>query len=328
MLGEVAAPLAPEFAGLLAALTLIAATLVCIGIIVVLDHVARAVVGTFAKVLGYVPFIGHVLSSPVNDVVHWMGGEFAAAEAKLDGVLARFLHELGILYAWTMHEIRDLSKLVYTLSVVMVGTAVTDALHALIRYVEGRVRAAELTIGRLLNRVGVIEHRIESTVLHWIEPRLRAVEHDIGHVIEYDIAALRSRARAILDRLDNLWHRVRRLDALLGTAAFTAAVAVALTRLDLNWIRCRNWGKLGRTMCGLPSALIDSLLADTLAVLAISDLCDITKALVAAAEVAAPALDALVAGIDDLLACQGADRPPALAVASAAGAPVVAALSL
>jgi branched-subunit amino acid ABC-type transport system permease component len=52
MLGEIAAPLVPEFAGLLVALTLIAATLVAIGIITVLNAFARAVVGGMAALLG------------------------------------------------------------------------------------------------------------------------------------------------------------------------------------------------------------------------------------------------------------------------------------
>lgn len=312
MLGEVAGPLVPEFAGLLAALTAILACCVAIGIITVLDRFTRAVVGGIAGLLGHIPGIGGVLSSPVNSVVHWMGGEFAAAESALDGILARFLYELHMLWAWTMHEIRDLSKLVYTLSVVMVGTAVTDALHSLVRWVEGRVHAAELAIGGLIARVGAIEHRITATVEHWLEPRITSVEHAVERVINRDVAGLRARTRELLDSLDNLWARVRRIDALLGTAAFAAAVAVALTRLDLQWIRCRNWGRIGRSVCGVPYGLLDALLAGAIDVLVVADLCDLSYLMTAAAEELVPEFMAFVDVEQALVGCHGNTAPPPL----------------
>jgi hypothetical protein len=328
MLGEIAAPLVPEFAGLLVALTLIAATLVAIGIITVLNAFARAVVGGMAALLGRIPGVGGVLASPANAVVHWMGAEFGKAEASLDGLLARFLHELGILIAWTMHEIRDLSKLVYTITTVMVGTAAIEAVHALIRYVEGRVHGAELAIGRVLHRIGTIEGRIITKVDHWVEPRLHAVEHLVDGVIEHDIASLRARARAITHSLDNLWQRVRHLDALLSTAAFAAAVAVALGTLDLNWIRCRNWGRIGRGVCGLPAELLDALLLGAIDAFVLTDLCDLSSLMIAAAEELRPALLAFVDVEEALVGCRGNTAPPSLGLAPLRLPPVAARLSL
>lgn len=328
MLGEVAAPLAPEFAGLLAAITVITACLVAIGIITVLDHFSRAVVGGIAGLLGHVPGVGGVLSSPVNAVVHWMGSEFARAESALDAVLARFLHELGVLWAWTMYEIRDLSKLVYTLSTVMVGTAAMDAVHSLVRWVEGRVHAAELAIGHVLARVGTLEHRITATVEHWIGPRVTSLEHTVAGVIEHDIAGLRARTRELLDSLDSLWHRVRRLDALLGTAAFAAAVAVALARLDLSWIRCRNWGRIGRSICGVPYGLLDALLAGAIDVLVVTDLCDLAYLMTAAAEGMVPEFLAFVDVEEALVGCHGNTAPPALTLPALVLPPAPARLQL
>lgn len=271
MLAEVAAPVVPEFAGLIVALTLICATLVAIGILMVLQSFANAVVGGIGQLLGRIPGIGAVLSSPVNAVVHWMGSVFGEAEQALDAVLARFLHELGTLIAWTMYEIRDTSKLLYTLAKVTLGTAAFDAIERSIKWLEGRIHAAELRIGAFETRLLHVAEAEEGRVLRWVEPRLHALEHTVEGVIDYDLAALRARARSITDALDALFQRLRRYDALLGTAAITGAVAIALSRLDLSWVRCRNWNRLGKTVCGIPFSLLDDLLGLSFAFLEVVD---------------------------------------------------------
>lgn len=260
MLGEVAAPVVPEFAGLIVALTLICATLVAIGIVIVLDAFARAVVGGLAQVLGRIPGLGAVLSSPVNAVVHWMGGVFGEAEAKLDAVLARFLHELALLWRWTVFEIRDLSKLTWTLATVALGTTLVDAIRKALHWIEGRVTAAEHRIGAAEHRLVALIGSTEATILHWLAPRVLSLEHTVEGVIEYDVAGLRSRADRIVRELDAIWNRIRHADALIGTAALTGIVAVALSRLDLSWVRCRNWNRLGKSVCGIPFGLLDDLL--------------------------------------------------------------------
>jgi len=102
---------------------------------------------------------------------------------------------------------------------------------------------------------------IEQSVAQGVYPRIRAGEHAIEDVLAPDIAALRERARAIEHRLDRLWKWVRAHEKIVVTAAFTGAVAVALSRLGGRWIRCKNWRRIGNHVCGLPTNLIEDLLA-------------------------------------------------------------------
>src|SRR5438552_15537428 len=121
MLGELAPLLVPQFDALLVSLLAVAGCVVALGLVSIVHRFASGTVGAIGTLLGAVPGIGKVLSSPVNAAVQWMDHEFAAAERELDALLGRYLHALGALFAWVGHEIRANAHLLYVLSTVMVG---------------------------------------------------------------------------------------------------------------------------------------------------------------------------------------------------------------
>jgi hypothetical protein len=67
----------------------------------------------------------------------------------------------------------------------------------------------------------------------------------------------------------NIWKRIRALEKKLAVPVGIAAVVAAIGRLGLGWVRCNNVRKAGRSVCGIDSSLLDSLLLDTLAVFSI-----------------------------------------------------------
>jgi hypothetical protein len=260
------APIAPEFAGLLASLLVLAGCLVCLGIVFVLHGFTTATVGGLGKLLGHIPGIGGVLSSPVNAVYHWMNSVFAAAEHGLDAAFAYWLHSFATLVHWIGAELEQNARWLHLLTGVVFGSTGLSAAHRLIDWLHGRVAAVEHAAAHTIDWLGRFERSLPSRVEGVVLPRLRPLERAIGVTIPHDIAGLRARAKSITERLDNLWQKVRTHDKLLGTAALTAAVAVALARLDLNWIRCRNWNRIGKGLCGSNASFIESLLADALLV--------------------------------------------------------------
>jgi len=118
------------------------------------------------------------------------------------------------------------------------------------------------------------------------------------------------------------WIRSHPLSAVTGV--FAGAVSIALARLGFGFFRCRSWQRLGRRMtCGLGS-LLETIVLDALDVLLITDLCQITTYMVRVAQ-SAPVqevLDLIISGTDELLQCQGVDRPPALHVRGVALPPL------
>lgn len=269
----VAVPAAGAFAGITVALTVICAVIVCIGILTVLHHFFRATFGIvgWALVVGTgIPGIGSwiegILSGPVNSFERWMNHEFAVAEQKLDSLLGFFLHDMARLIKWTYDEITSHGITLNVIATALGGTITAQALNQALRYVDGYVgsaqRAAEAEAARLF---GLASAGIDA-VSQAISGQLANVEHAVYGTIAHELDWFRGRNRTLTREYDSLFKRVRRLDKLLGAAAFAAAVAVALRRLGVNWIRCSNWKKVGKSVCGLESSLVSALLAGLIVV--------------------------------------------------------------
>lgn len=137
---------------------------------------------------------------------------------------------------------------------------------------------------------------------------------ELDHVIEWDIPRLRARTKKVEDGLAKAWNWIRARPLAIPAAVAASAVAVALTSLGASWIRCRNWKRIGKSVCGLPFALIEELLSAAIDVLLIADVCQITKLMIRTAEstVVQDALRGIVTGIDELMLCQGVDLPKPL----------------
>ena len=109
--------------------------------------------------------------------------------------------------------------------------------------------------------------------------------------------------------------RLALLEKALGALGLAALVDIGLRKLDLGHLRCRNNRKIGKSLCGLPFSILEGLLGDALDVLLVTQLCRIVTLMTDGAKLAAPALDALVAMVDDLIRCTGSERPKAFPLA-------------
>jgi hypothetical protein len=89
--------------------------------------------------------------------------------------------------------------------------------------------------------------------------------HDLPVPFGRTIAQIRRRLRALENRA-------------VGAVA-VAAVAAALTRLGLNWIRCSNVAKVGKGICRAPLGWIESLLAGLVVVYGVVNIRTLAKEL-------------------------------------------------
>ena len=83
---------------------------------------------------------------------------------------------------------------------------------------------------------------------------------------------IRSRSSAI-----NTWRWIRTHPLSLASTAFAGAVAIALQRIGASWIRCNNWNRIGRQVCGVPTSEIDSLLGLLVGAAALADFRELVK---------------------------------------------------
>lgn len=316
MLGEVLAPVAPELGGLAVAVFAIAACFVCIGIVGALHGFTRAIVGGIAGLLGSIPAIGGVLSSPVNAVAHWMEHEFAQAEAYLDATAAWWLHSLGELWAWLGREVRSQAALLYAIATTMIGPAVVRGLERAVDLVRSRAVRLEHLAVLELGRIGRLEEQIRHSVAgyvggaiatalrpleheldhleRWTSGRVHGLEHAVEGTIPGELNGLRSWARELEREYEALFHRVARIEQTATGEALTAAVAVALGELGMSWARCSNVGRLGRLGCRLPLGLLEGLLGGAIEAFLVTDLCRLAELIEREAVLFEPILDEFV----------------------------------
>jgi len=125
------------------------------------------------------------------------------------------------------------------------------------------------------------------------------------------------RVKEVEHEADTLGTRVTNLAKRFSVAGIIGLVgATIFTRFGLDWLRCRGVNRVGRALCGL-SGLIEELFLGAIAAMAISDLCTILTEAVGLVEEASPVFALIANGVDDLIGCQKAQRPPKLTVVAA-----------
>jgi len=157
-------------------------------------------------------------------------------------------------------------------------------------------------------RIGHVERGIGADVL----PRIRGLEREIHGEIVRERLRARAAERTAEREITNLWKWTRTHMIQAGTLAFAGAVALALSRLGLGWLRCNSLSRLGKRIgCGGFAALED-LLFGAVTALAVTDICEFANVAMGTAELIRPALLELVDVEDALVGCHGATGAPPL----------------
>lgn len=267
-----ALPILLAFAGLIFAL----------GLIKLVHGFVHAVFWGVEKGVGWIPFAKKVVSVPIHKIeqriTHWLG----EAEQSLDNYIGWCFHNMAALVRQAAREIEGLARDLWLVGAVIPTLVSQIVMRHFVMALLHPIRTAQHIIDRLLHAARVAVHSIRHTVTAGVYPRIRAGEAALDRVIEWDIPRLRARERAIARRLERLWKWSRAHARPIATAAFVAAVAVAVRRLGMNWVRCKNWRRIGKHVCGLPTSLIEDVLGLALAFLVVVDPVDIAKAAIKA----------------------------------------------
>lgn len=152
----------------------------------------------------------------------------------------------------------------------------------------GRIGAAIVAKTRPLD--ATVTH-IEAVELPGLRARTKAREDELSR----DVAGVRADVREAERVADNAWQRVKGVAKVVSWPLSAALVATAVGRLGGGWIFCRNWKKLGRSVCRLPTGLIDDLLGLVLAADVLIDPVEIAKLADEAEDVLLPVIE-FVAG--------------------------------
>lgn len=276
------------------------------------DILARALFGSAESAVGWIPWVGGKVKGRVADIGQRVSNYMGLQAAQADGQVGLYFHNLASMFGRIGDSIVNLavtdwhfySHLFKRLGVDTYRGLIHDA-HRVGRFAGKLAHTTATRVGHLytqlehatVGKIGAAIHTNTRPIVarlvaleHWTIPRIRGLEREVERSIPRDIAGLRARTEAVEDFFERVWKRVRRLDRLTVGTAFAGAVAVALGRLGLGWLRCRNTKNVGKALCGMDFALIDALLTGALFALAVVDPVAIAKA----ALVAEDGLDAII----------------------------------
>jgi hypothetical protein len=290
----------------------IVAPLIALGTLAIVLWVI-ALAAAIAIILGYIsgalsglPFPINKLAGPVKSLAQGITNVCGKLEAGVDHLAGAAWHTFARYLDHLWQQLEQQSVVVWEIAHLMglisgaihrvealvhstarIGHGVTAAVKALTREYHG-----------IEHRVKVLERDIAKGIGHDVLPRVKTLEREVGRIEHSTIPAIRAAEDQAEAAIGNLWEWVRQHTLVAGTSAFAGAVAIALTTLGLDWIKCNSAKSFFRRAgCGFWKLLEDGLAM--LATLALSIYAvlhpeDLAKAAVAAVDEIEPILAAIL----------------------------------
>jgi hypothetical protein len=270
-LAEAIPPVGPVFVPALAALFAIAALIVAIGMVKLVDAISRAFFGTVSGAIGWIPYAGKVVEHNLHKIEQKISHALGSAELKLDSYIALSWHNLARLVTWMAGEIANGAVASWHLAQQARAFVRQRDMHHAIGAVTKPLKARQSTLARDQRNVASETRALHHSVAQGVYPRIKAGEVYDRTVTRPAIKTARAEAKAAEAEALRVFRWVKAHPGAIATTAFAGAVALALRKLGGGWIRCKNWRQIGKHVCSLPNALISALLGLGLAFAVVID---------------------------------------------------------
>jgi hypothetical protein len=268
----------------LPALGKLAALLFIVGCLYVVDYFVRALFGTATGLVGHIPFAGKVVSMPIHKIEQKISHALGSAEQTIDKHIATSFHKLAKIIRALPRELAMQAAMVFAVVAALDNFLSFKQFQHLLRASLVWLKTHVHMHNALLHRHGHAIHRAQHDATH-AEKGAQAVAAQAG-----SLARTRARSRTAAREhaqdisLARLWKWVRARKTSLTTGVFLGAFAWALGRFGVGWVRCSNWKRIGRSVCGMSPSWISGLLALFLTAEAIEDLPRLVKIMQAVAK--------------------------------------------
>jgi len=246
------APAAPAIAELLAPLGMLCILIVVYGMVLGIDAIARGFFGTVSGAVGWIPYLGKLIESPIHKIEQKIVSFLGGLEAHIDSAIGHSWHSLASVATHLWHTLERESLLAWQGLKFLSGVPTLHELLHAERWLRHSIQAAAATAAHALRHAIIHEERALRSVAHGVYPRIRSLEHEVERVIPREIRHARSLAREAEDGVARLWKRVKTLEQSISSSAIAAAVAAVLAAVGLDWLGCRDGAsRVGRSGCNL-----------------------------------------------------------------------------
>ena len=266
-------------------LSALAGYFVAWGLVFVMDAVVRAFFGTVTGAVGWIPYAGRVISSPVLAIEHKLTSYLGGLEAHFENQMAARWHAFaGMIEARNDNAVRGAIVVYHVANKLMTlwGNAATGGLmkdHAKpVKAAASSAAAAQRSAWAAQKAAAAAQQAAAGAIAVPHAPgqtitrsypagklgtRLAALAAALGGVIDITLPGLRARDRWLTDQIGRLWHRTRGERTAIGLGAFIGLLTLALGKLGLGNLRCLNRKNALKTVCGMNPNLLEALLTGT-----------------------------------------------------------------
>jgi hypothetical protein len=254
------APAAPLIVDALPPLIILSGLIVALGLVMLIDAFVRALFGAVASLFAHIPVLGGLTAAAIHQAEQSISNALGNGISGIEHRIAHQFHSLAgvLLHFW--HTLERSAVNVYDIAKLVAGAATFPDINALQKRLTGLVHSAEhsaeVAIAHALHAAKVFS----KSVAQGVYPRLRSLEHEVTKTIPKEIKSVRSLAKEAEAEAARAWNLVKTQPWAIGTTAFAGAVAIALSTLGLDWIKCRSANSFFKKAgCGFWKLLEDAL---------------------------------------------------------------------
>ncbi len=276
-------PLPPTVAVRLTALLIplmrVSGLVVVLGMIFAADAMTRAFFGTATGAVGWIPYAGKVITSPLHRIEQRITNYLGGLETHIDVSMGGFFHNLAIVTEMLANGTGELAIFDQQIVQRLRGTHNPARLSPRITHAQVTANHAAAVAARASRDAHAHGGTAAAYPARVAVPRVNALAYAIDVTIPGEIASLRERVKAADDLAIRAWRWARKRPVTLATGAAIGALTFALGKLGAGWLRCSNWRRAGKQICGMDANYLDALLAGTVAIVGTISIVEFAKEL-------------------------------------------------
>lgn len=219
-------------------------------------YFVKAFLGTAASATSWIPWIGSAVSSGLHKAEQHVTNIFGKAAAGVQSAMGWSWHLQARLIDALGREINSHANQLWALASSMPAVAFVAALlNDLRKHTHSITKLWDTIFTHPASLLRPVTAKL-TALDKFTRANVKALDHTLDGVIEHDIPSLRARTKTIEGELSRAWDAIKAGKLALTSLAFVGAVALALSRLGMGWLRCNSATQLGKKYgCSLWSHL-------------------------------------------------------------------------
>src|SRR5690242_471728 len=192
-------PLLPEgveVADALPILGRLAATVFVLGCLYVIDGFCRALFGTVSGAIGWIPYLGKVLSSPVHSIEQKVSHALGNAESYFDNQIGASFHQLARVVDHIGRELEGAAETAWIVAALALNLMRPDQWEKLWKHLTHQTGATLDYTKRMAGHAHRETKVVRAQAIPHTLPKLGRLERELDHVIDTDIPRLKAHDRA------------------------------------------------------------------------------------------------------------------------------------